>query len=339
MRLRLRLGIVVTVVMLLAGCASPSGERLVPANMPELKEALGVVQEPLSPLAKAVTNASVVAVGSPVRFSAEGTSDPQGLPLAYAWAFGDGATGEGAEVAHAYEAPGEYAARLTVTNAGGAADHAVVTVQVLARDQAPVVVLRVLDEQGNALTAAPQRGQKVVLDASSSKDPEGGALSYDWDLGDGTTSHEPRVAHAWKDAGRWPVSLKVTDPAGRATQVAHALAVDGTYEASGRVDLLTPGPALAFPVAAGAREVVVTLAFDGMLGANDLTLVVKDGAGDEVARVKAPTPPGAREQTRVATLDASALAAAAPGAWRAEVVREAGSPAGVEYGLSARQSY
>ena len=136
MRLRLRLGIVVIVVTLLAGCLSPGGERLVPANMPELKEALGVVQDPLAPLAKAVTNASVVGVGSPVRFSAEGTSDPQGLPLAYLWAFGDGATGEGAQATHAYEAPGEYAARLTVTNAGGAADHAVVTVQVLARDLA-----------------------------------------------------------------------------------------------------------------------------------------------------------------------------------------------------------
>jgi OmpA-OmpF porin, OOP family len=46
-------------------------------------------------------------------------SDPDGRIVAYAWDFGDGGRGEGAQTSHTYERAGRYAARVTVTDDDG----------------------------------------------------------------------------------------------------------------------------------------------------------------------------------------------------------------------------
>ncbi len=51
-----------------------------------------------------------------VIFDASGSSDPEGDALSYAWTFGDGETGEGVQVAHTYDAAGEYGVTLTVSD-------------------------------------------------------------------------------------------------------------------------------------------------------------------------------------------------------------------------------
>lgn len=336
MRLRLRLGIAVVTITLLAGCASPGDERLVPANMPELKEALGLARDPTPPLAKAVANATIVGVGSPVRFTAEGTSDPQGLPLAYRWAFGDGATADGPEVAHAYAAPGEYDARLTVTNAGGAADHAVVTVQVLAKDLPPVATARVTDASGRP-TLDTERGAPLTFDATESRDPEGAPLSFHWDFGDGSTAHEPRTQHAFDAPGAHKVSLVVRDAGGRSSAWHGMVCVSASWEKRGTLDLLKTWDALTVTMRPGLEGFTATLSFEGSLGANDLTLMVKAPDQREVARSAGPTPPGAQgTQTRTVTVDPSMLAAAEAGEWTLEVQRQTTGPTGAPYALAAR---
>ena len=57
-------------------------------------------------------------------------SDPDGDDVTLTWDFGDGATGEGAEVTHTYTEAGTYAATVTATDAGGASSTATVTVTV-----------------------------------------------------------------------------------------------------------------------------------------------------------------------------------------------------------------
>ena len=47
-------------------------------------------------------------VGDPVLFDGSDSSDPQGQKLKYFWDFGDGSTGEGAKVKHAYASGGTY---------------------------------------------------------------------------------------------------------------------------------------------------------------------------------------------------------------------------------------
>lgn len=58
--------------------------------------------------------------GESVTFDASASSDPDGDIARYAWDFGDGGTGEGAIVNHAFARPGDFQVMLTVTDGAGA---------------------------------------------------------------------------------------------------------------------------------------------------------------------------------------------------------------------------
>ncbi|HUR68933.1 MAG TPA: PKD domain-containing protein [Candidatus Thermoplasmatota archaeon] len=73
---------------------------------------------------------SFVVSGSSVAFDGTGSSDPESGALAYAWAFGDAATGAGATASHAYATPGTYDVCLTVADVGGLTDDACASVTI-----------------------------------------------------------------------------------------------------------------------------------------------------------------------------------------------------------------
>jgi DNA-binding beta-propeller fold protein YncE len=77
-------------------------------------------------------------------------------------------------------------------------------------DQGPVAVFR---------ATAAMAGSPTRFDASSSGDPDGGIVRYDWDFGDGTkaTNRGPRPVHTYAAAGRYRVTLVVADNAGCST--------------------------------------------------------------------------------------------------------------------------
>jgi glucose/arabinose dehydrogenase len=78
-----------------------------------------------------------------VDFSSLGSFDPEGGPLAYAWAFGDQQGSTLAHPTHVYAAPGNYAAVLTVTDTTGAVGRD--TVVVVVADQISFPSTPVLD--------------------------------------------------------------------------------------------------------------------------------------------------------------------------------------------------
>jgi PKD repeat protein len=51
-----------------------------------------------------------------VNFSSNGSFDPEGAPLTYSWAFGDGSTSTAASPGHTYQASGVHVAQLTVSD-------------------------------------------------------------------------------------------------------------------------------------------------------------------------------------------------------------------------------
>ena len=57
-----------------------------------------------------------VKAGEAVTFSAVGSSDPDADPMTFEWTFGDGNTGSGLTTSHTYAQPGEYTAKLAVSD-------------------------------------------------------------------------------------------------------------------------------------------------------------------------------------------------------------------------------
>lgn len=336
---------VMALALIIALAASATGCI---ANMADLKADLGIVPAavPLPvyapPVAKAQANATLVKVETPVLFAAEGSRDPQSLPLTYSWTFADGATATGSEVTHVFAAPGSFKVVLTVTNDKGLADSDALTVQVAQGNRAPTAAMDATDAAPGALSLAASdgalhamAGDKVAFDAGKSTDPDHDALLAAWDFGDGATGVGSAITHAFEQPGRYLVTLRVSDPSGASSVATREVAVSWSHEEDGAWALGDQGAAQdhAFPLAAGARSLSASIAYDPSV-ANDLTLVVKDAKGAEVCRSEAglAQPGSSGPVTRGCAVDAAKLAAAAPGSWTAEVVKNGGLQ--VDYKLS-----
>ncbi|GEM_PF-4525703 len=328
---------VMALALLMALAASASG---CVANMADLKADLGVVAPAAPapvyapPVAKAQASATLVPVDVPVRFAAEGSRDPQSLPLAYSWAFADGSAASGAEVTHVFAAPGAFKVTLTVTNQKGLTDSDALTVQVGQPNRPPTAGLDATDAAPGALALAASdgalhvwAGDKVAFDSARSSDPDNDTLLSAWDFGDGATGAGASLAHAYEQPGRYVATLRVSDPSGATSVATREIAVSWTHAENGTFALGDQAPAHdhAFPLAAGARTLSVSLTYDPSV-ANDLTVVVKDAKGAEVCRSDAGlAPPGSSGPvTRSCSVDAAKLASAAPGAWTAQVVKNGG---------------
>ncbi len=78
-------------------------------------------------------------------------------------------------------------------------------------------------------TATPVQGAaplRLTVDATSSRDPQGGPLKYAWDFGEaGATAAGASAAHTYAGAGRYVVKLTVTDARGAVASASRAVFV------------------------------------------------------------------------------------------------------------------
>src|SRR4051812_40583064 len=136
-------------------------------------------------------------------FDGRGSSDPDGALSSWSWVFGDGSTGTGSTVQHAYVLAGDYPVQLTVTDAGGAkatVTH-VVTATTPPLNQPPV-----------AAFTSSCTGLACSFDGTGSTDDEG-VVDWAWDFGDGSTGTGSTATHTFA-AGTYSVRLSVSDDAG-----------------------------------------------------------------------------------------------------------------------------
>ena len=70
-------------------------------------------------------------------------------------------------------------------------------------------------------------GQPVTFDATGSKDPEGGSLTFSWDFGDASVGVGPKLTHTYKAHGSDTLKLKVKDIDGLEVEKDLPLTVNG----------------------------------------------------------------------------------------------------------------
>jgi PKD repeat protein len=77
------------------------------------------------------------------------------------------------------------------------------------------------------LPAKPRVKELIEFDASTSNDPDGMIVCYEWDFGDGTRADGVKASHTYQNAGRYSVGLKVTDNNGLVGAASTVVAVCG----------------------------------------------------------------------------------------------------------------
>lgn len=136
-----------------------------------------------------------------VTFDGSKSYDPDREGLNYAWDFGDGSKAEGAKVTHVYKDAGEYTARLTVSDASGAACGAASDTVVVRLNKAPAV------DAGQDIFSCS--GGAVTLTATG---PEG--AKYTWNFGDGESAEGKSVTHNYTKGGAYTATVTVDDGKG-----------------------------------------------------------------------------------------------------------------------------
>ena len=142
-----------------------------------------------------------------VAFDGSKSVDADGDALLYYWDFGDGTKNDtGMTVVHTYENSGTYPVVLTVNdnkNLNNSENSTSISTTI---NEAPIA-----DAGENRTLCA---GEIVLFDASSSVDPEGGLLKYEWDFGDGTKAEGLNPTKVYNNGGVYSVTLKLKDDSG-----------------------------------------------------------------------------------------------------------------------------
>jgi PKD repeat protein len=136
-------------------------------------------------------------------------SQPASAIAEYRWSFGDGGTGSGRTVTHAFQNVGSYVVTLTIVDAYGRSASTSQSVSVTGGTSPSASFV--------FSPTAPAPGQQVNFNASASKPAPGQTIaSYSWDFGDGTAPGSGvQASHTYRTAGTYNVTLVVTDNAGR----------------------------------------------------------------------------------------------------------------------------
>lgn len=74
---------------------------------------------------------------------------------------------------------------------------------------------------------APQAGQAVSFNGSSSTDTGATITGYAWTFGDGSSATGVSPSHAFGSSGSYTVKLTITDSAGHSSSVSHTISVSG----------------------------------------------------------------------------------------------------------------
>jgi outer membrane protein OmpA-like peptidoglycan-associated protein len=143
-----------------------------------------------------------VHVGDEIEFSAM-VGERVSEPVRYSWTFGDGRSGDGKNVLHVFMNPGTYEVTVIASN----------PVSSQSRSMRVNVSRRIVPASIAAVSASktnPDVGETVRFNVElTGTEP----VAVAWDLGDGTTSNQKVVQHAYREEGEYDVVVRVDNVA------------------------------------------------------------------------------------------------------------------------------
>ena len=151
-----------------------------------------------------------------VTFDSSASSDDSAI-VSYFWDFDDGTTSSDPNPTKTFTQIGTYDVSLTVQDAEGLSDTAIVQISVNPENQDPVAIA----------TASVTTGEAPLLvqfNGSASTDDKG-IIEYFWDFDDGITSQEVNPSHVFNFAGTFEVVLRVEDEEGQSDSVSVSIEV------------------------------------------------------------------------------------------------------------------
>jgi PKD repeat protein len=152
-----------------------------------------------------------VARGTLVTLDGTQSSDPEGAPLTFSWTILSQPTGSSVTLSNPNSAtptftplrPGSYVIQLIVND--GQLDSAPDTVTITVTNASPT-----------ANAGGPYGGRvgDPIQFSGSGSDPEGDSLTFNWDFGDGGSGSGQAPTHTYAAAGKFTVTLTVSDAFG-----------------------------------------------------------------------------------------------------------------------------
>jgi PKD repeat protein len=195
-------------------------------SSPPVEKQLEVVNAP--PTASVSCSPETVQPNQATSCSSSGSGDPDG-PVTYAWDIdGDGFDdGSGASPEFSFATPGARTVRLRVTDADGATAEAQDSVTVNA---APTVSV--------SCTPESVRPNEATICSASASDPDGGAISYAWDIdGDGfDDGSDATEQFSFPSPGTRTITVRVTDADGGTATAEDTVTVVGNSPPTAVID-------------------------------------------------------------------------------------------------------
>lgn len=188
---------------------------------------------------------ALASLDTPVKFSAEGSSDSDGEIRLYEWTFGDGTSNRTQinEIYHAYKSKGSFPVSLVVIDDNNARSDPFPGTITIQGNEPPIADFTVEKKS--------KVNQPSVLSARDSRDVDGTIAGYFWEFEGNITSTNMTVAHVFETQGLNSGKLTVTDNLGASSTVGWS------------IDILDNAPPVADFSIQGSRIAWFEIFFDG----------------------------------------------------------------------------
>jgi hypothetical protein len=153
---------------------------------------------------------------------------------------------------------------------------------------------------------AVQAGAPLVLDGSVSSDADGDALTFSWDLGDGTKGGTAKLAHVYADGGTFTIKLMVSDGKGGVSSSQRTVTVAAPPAPSKTVTVLGVVKNLAGQPLEGVKLEAVGEANSVLSNAEGKVSLTGVGAGNNAAVTVKLSKDGFAEQFKLLELPSEA---------------------------------